>query len=116
MTFLELFKGVVGDGLHDLDTSLDGESVDDPDLRLSCLELVFEEELHDLLSGCADVRTDSVSSANSDDELVELGVVDGRSLFLELLHSVELLLEENSELLLRCFDCLLVNHLFSPSG
>ena len=112
VALLELLEGVVGDGLHDLRAPLDGETVDLPDLDLSGLDLVGKEELHDLLGGCADVRSDPVASADADDELVELGIVDPVSLGLEPLDPLELLPEELSVLLLRYLDGFLVNHLY----
>ena len=112
VTFLQLRQGVVGDGLHDLHPPLDGESVDLPDLHLSGGELVGQGELHDLLCGCADVGSDSVSAAYTDDELVELGVVGPVALVLEDLDPLQLFPEKGTEFLLCRLDGFLVNHCY----
>ena len=112
VALLQLCQCVVGDGLHDLHPPLDGQSVDLPDLHLSGGDLVGQEELHDLLSGCADVGSDTVSAADTDDELVELGVVGPVSLVLEDLDPLQLFSEKGTEFLLCRLDGFLVNHCY----
>ena len=112
VALLQLLEGVVGDGLHDLGPPLDGEAVDLPDLHLAGGDLVGQEKLHDLLGGGADVGSDAVPSADSDDELVQLGVVHRALLGLQLLHSLELSPNEGAELLLRRLDGFLVYHFY----
>ena len=112
VAFFQCCQCVVGDGLHDLDTPLDGQSVDLSDLHLSCFDLVCEQDFHDLLGGCADVRSDTVTSAYSDDEFVQFGIVCPVGLILEYFDPLELLPEQDAELLLCRLDCFLVNHCY----
>ena len=72
--------------------------------------LIGKEEFHDSLRRCTDVRSDTVTTANTDDELVQFGVVDPVSFSLEHIDPLELSPEELSESLLGHFDCLFVDH------
>ena len=110
MALLQLLHDVVGDGLHGLHAVLDGEPVDVPDLDLPGLDLISQEELEDLLGILADVGTDPVPSADSDDELVQLGVVRPIRFVLQSLDPLKLLPEEGAVLFLGLLDCLLVDH------
>ena len=72
MTFLQFLERIIWDGFHYLDTSLDGQTIDLSDLRLTCLYLIGKEEFHDSLRRCTDVRSDTVTTANTDAEAREL--------------------------------------------
>ncbi|MPN25085.1 hypothetical protein SDC9_172492 [bioreactor metagenome] len=90
MALFQLLKGVVRNGLHDLGAPLYGEAVYDAYLNLAGLYLICEQELHHPLGGCADVRAYAVSPADSDDHLVELGIIDPVPFLLQPLDSVQL--------------------------
>ena len=104
MAFLQLGEDIVGDGLVDLRTVLDGQAFDRAELDLAGSDLFLEEVPEDALGLLGDVGTDAVAAADADDDRRECRVVGPLLVLLHRLDALQLFFEEAAEVLLGLLD------------
>ena len=90
MTLFELCKNVIGNSLANFGTTLDGKSCDIAEFNLTRRLTVFEQMTkHTLRLGCNN-GADAVTAADTDNDFVEVVIIDKVAVCLDTLNSFEL--------------------------
>ena len=99
MALLEFFHHIGRNRTAKFGAALDGQAIDHAELYLARLDLIGQQHFERVLRHAGNHRADAVAAAHTDDELVELRIINKVVLCLHIRNALALAFDDRFKLL-----------------